>query len=288
MLLFKLINKKIRLLKHKGKEPYLSIYKITGYYPDNIDLYKQALSHKSSPIMMDNGRYQNNERMEFLGDAILTSIVTDILYKRYPYKQEGFLTTTRSKIVQRESLNRIAVELGVDKLVRYATHNLHRHCYIFGNAMEALLAAIYLDHGYRCCYNFVNDVIVERYIVLEKVTKNEYNFKSLLIEWCQRNKVELTFNLVDSFMDPDGSLIFNTEVRVEGKPIGAGSGYTKKESQQNAAEMAASILRTDREFQQYIAELRKEKNKEEIGEKEYERLPVKKNEKESGDTVTTE
>ncbi|MDR2968997.1 MAG: ribonuclease III [Tannerellaceae bacterium] len=263
----------------------MSIYKITGYYPDNIELYKQSLSHRSAPVMMDDGRWLNNERMEFLGDAILNSIVADILYKRYPNKQEGFLTTTRSKIVQRETLNQIAVELGIDRIVRYATPNIHRHCYIFGNAMEALLAALYLDHGYRCCFNFVNDVIVERYLILEKITKKEYNFKSLLIEWCQRNKLNITFNLIDTYFDADRTPVFQTEICMGEKQIGTGAGFTKKESQQNAAEAAISAIRTDAEIRQYISVLRKEKDRGDVDEREYARLPLKK--KESIEAVTT-
>lgn len=272
-MLFKQLNKKIRLLKNKGKEPYLSVYKIVGFYPDNIRLYEQAFMHKSSSIEANDGRWLNNERLEFLGDAILDSIIADILYKHFPNKREGFLTNTRSKIVQRETLNRIAIELGIDKMIRYSarlnTHNNH----INGNALEALIGAIYLDQGYRCCFRFIKDVIIGQHIDLEKIARKEVNFKSSLIEWSQKNKIEITFDLIESFMDNDGNPVFQTAVSVGEKQIGIGIGYSKKESQQNAAKMAVKKLRTDREFQQYISELKEAKTGEDTQEQEFDELP---------------
>jgi len=271
--LFKQLNKKIRLLKNKGKEPYLSIYKIVGFYPDNIQLYEQAFLHKSSSVEANDGKWLNNERLEFLGDAILDSIVADILYKHFPNKREGFLTNTRSKIVQRETLNRIAIELGIDKMIRYSarlnTHNNHMN----GNALEALIGAIYLDQGYRRCFRFIKDIIIGQHIDLEKIARKEVNFKSSLIEWSQKNKIEITFDLIESFMDNDGNPVFQTAVSVGERQIGIGIGYSKKESQQNAAKMAVKKLRTDREFQQYISELKEARTGEDTQEQEFDELP---------------
>ncbi|WP_277465920.1 ribonuclease III [Parabacteroides sp. PF5-6] len=271
--MFKWLNKKIRLLKNKGKEPYLSVYKIVGFYPDDIRLYEQAFLHKSSSVEVHNGKWINNERLEFLGDAILDSIVADILYKHFPYKREGFLTNTRSKIVQRDTLNRIAIELGIDKQVRFSsrmnTHNNHMN----GNALEALIGAIYLDQGYRRCFHFINDVMIGQHIDLEQIARKEVNFKSSLIEWSQKNKIEINFDLIESFMDNDGNPVFQTAICLGERQIGIGIGYSKKESQQNAAKMAVKKLRNDRETQQYVAELKKNNTGENTPDQEFDELP---------------
>lgn len=128
---------KIRLLFRKDKESYFCFYKILGFYPRNIQLYQQALLHKSTSIRSEKGRPLNNERLEFLGDAILDAIVGDIVYKHFEGRREGFLTNTRSKIVQRETLNKLAVEIGLDKLVKYSTRSSSHNSYMYGNAFEA-------------------------------------------------------------------------------------------------------------------------------------------------------
>ena len=138
---------KIRLLFRKDRESYLCFYRILGFYPRNIQLYEQALLHKSTSVRSDKGRPLNNERLEFLGDAILDAIVGDIVYKRFEGKREGFLTNTRSKIVQRETLNKLAVEIGLDKLIKYSTRSSSHNSYMYGNAFEAFIGAIYLDQS---------------------------------------------------------------------------------------------------------------------------------------------
>ncbi len=271
--MFKSLNKKIRLLKNKGKEPYLSIYKIVGFYPNDVQLYEQAFRHKSSSVELDNGKWMNNERLEFLGDAILDSIVADILYKRFPHKREGFLTNTRSKIVQRETLNRVAIELGIDKMVRFSSRLSSHNNHMYGNALEALIGAIYLDQGYRRCFRFVNENLIQRHIDLDVVVRKEVNFKSSLIEWSQKNKLEISFDLIESFNDNEGNPVFQTAVCLADRQIGIGIGYTKKESQQNAAKMAVKKLRNDKEFQQYVSELKKRNTGEQTVEDEFEELP---------------
>ena len=221
-----------------GKEPYSSLYKILGFYPDNIHVYEQAFLHKSSSVEASDGKWLNNERLEFLGDAILDAVVADIVYKHFQNKREGFLTNTRSKIVQRETLNRVAVELGLDKMVVYSAKLSSHNNHMYGNALEALIGAIYLDQGYRICYKFVENVIIKKYIDLDNIARKEVNFKSKLIEWSQKSKLEVSFELIEQFLDQDSNPVFQTEVRIEGLPAGTGTGYSKKESQQNAAQMA--------------------------------------------------
>ena len=221
-----------------NKEPYSSLYKILGFYPDNIHLYEQAFLHKSSSVESDDGRWLNNERLEFLGDAVLDAVVADIVYKHFQNKREGFLTNTRSKIVQRETMNRVAVELGLDKMVVYSAKLSSHNNHMYGNALEALIGAIYLDQGYEVCYNFIQNVLIKKYINLETIARKEVNFKSSLIEWSQKSKLEVSFELIEQFLDQDSNPVFQTEVRIEGLPAGTGTGYSKKESQQNAAQMA--------------------------------------------------
>ncbi|MDY3070527.1 MAG: ribonuclease III [Parabacteroides sp.] len=254
------LYKKIRLLKNKGKEPYLSIYKITGYYPDDIKIYEQAFLHRSSSVEDENGKSLNNERLEFLGDAILDAIVADIVYVHFPNKKEGYLTNTRSKIVKRETLNHIALELGLDKMVKYATKVSTHNNYIYGNALEALIGAVYLDHGYSAAFDFISKIIISKYIDLDNIAKKEMNFKSHLIEWGQKNKLSVDFSIIESFNDNDGNPVFQTSIILEGEiQMGIGIGYTKKESHQNAAQMALKKLRTDKEFQQLVNEIKKKK-----------------------------
>ena len=173
-----------------------------------------------------------------MGDAILDAIVGDIVYKRFEGKREGFLTNTRSKIVQRETLNKLAVEIGLDKLIKYSTRSSSHNSYMYGNAFEAFIGAIYLDQGYERCKQFMEQRIINRYIDLDKISRKEVNFKSKLIEWSQKNKMEVSFELIEQFLDHDSNPVFQTEVRIEGLPAGTGTGYSKKESQQNAAQMA--------------------------------------------------
>jgi ribonuclease-3 len=270
----KKLYKKIRLLKKKGKEPYFSLYKILGFYPDNIHIYEQAFLHKSSSRKGDDGKWQNNERLEFLGDAILDAIVADIIYKKFQYKREGFLTNTRSKIVQRETMNRVAVQLGLDKMVAYSTKTNSHNNHMYGNALEALIGAIYLDQGYQVCYDFIQNVMIKKYIDLDTIARKEVNFKSSLIEWSQKNRLEIVFNLIESFTDNEGNPVFQTSITLSDTQIGVGIGYSKKESQQSAAKMAIKKLRTDKEFQQFISKLKKKGTDEQTIEHKFEELPV--------------
>ena len=243
---------KIRLLFRKDKESYLCFYKILGFYPRNIQLYQQALLHKSTSIRSEKGRPLNNERLEFLGDAILDAIVGDIVYKHFEGRREGFLTNTRSKIVQRETLNKLAVEIGLDKLVKYSTRSSSHNSYMYGNAFEAFIGAIYLDQGYERCKRFMEEKIFKNYIDLDKMSRKEVNFKSKLIEWSQKSKVEVSFELIEQFLDEDYNPMFHTEIRIEGISAGKGTGYSKKESQQNAAQAALKKIKNDASFKEQI------------------------------------
>jgi len=251
----KKIYRGIRLLPKKGKEPYLSFYKIFGFYPFNITLYEQALLHKSSSIKLKDGKWINNERLEFLGDAILDAIVADIVFKEFEYKKEGFLTNMRSKIVQRDTLNKLALELGIDKLVKTSAKNTAPNTHMYGNALEALIGAIYLDQGYRAAKKFVFEKLIKQHLNIETVAEQEANYKSRLIEWSQKQKISVSFDLIDSFVDEHNTPIFKTAVMILGEQAGLGTGYSKKESQQKAAKEAYNKLHRNTNFRNHIFEL---------------------------------
>ncbi len=244
--------KRIKALPHKGKEPYLTFYNVLGFYPDRIDLYREAITHRSSSSRSKKGKWVNNERLEFLGDAILDAIVADILYKKFEHKKEGFLTSTRSRIVQRETLNKLAIDLGLDKLIVSSTRNLAHNTNIYGDALEALIAAIYLDQGYRVAKRFVFETMIKEHLNIEHVLKSEVDFKSRLIEWGQKNKVDVYFEVTDSSYDEQNNPVFVSCVKVAGVEIGSGKGYSKKESHQMAAKVAIKKLRESDELQDML------------------------------------
>ena len=243
---------RIRLLFRKDKESYLCFYRMLGFYPHDIRIYEQALLHRSSSVKSNQGRLVNNERLEFLGDAILDAVVGDIVYQKFEGKREGFLTNTRSKIVSRESLNHVAEQIGLSKLVKFNTRHSCHNNYMGGNAFEALVGAIYLDRGYAYCKDFMEHRIIGTYIDLNKVSRKEVNFKSKLIEWSQKNKVLLTFELIEQSLDEFNSPVFVTEVIVEGIHACKGKGYSKKESQQIAAHETLNKIKKSSPFVESI------------------------------------
>ena len=243
---------RVRLLFRKDKESYLCFYRMLGFYPRNIRIYEQALLHKSSSVKSDKGRLLNNERLEFLGDAILDAVVGDIVYQKFEGKREGFLTNTRSKIVSRESLNHVAEQIGLVKLIKFNTRQSAHNSYMGGNAFEALVGAIYLDRGYDYCKYFMEHRIIGQILNLEKVSRKEVNFKSKLIEWTQKNKVVIVFELVSQTLDEFNSPVFETEILIEGVHACKGKGYSKKESQQIAAHETLNKIKKDSAFLERI------------------------------------
>lgn len=219
---------------------------ILGFRPKEISLYELALMHKSHSTKDKNGKRQNNERLEFLGDAVLDAVVADVLYQKFDGKKEGFLTNTRSKIVQRESLNKVAVDLGIDKLMTPPPHNHTHNLNIYGNAFEALVGAIYLDYGYERCRWFMVNVVFARHINLNRLATKMVNFKSRLIEWSQQYKARVLFDLIEESTDADNNPVFQTQILINGRPAGTGVGYSKKESQQNAAKKALKNINANK------------------------------------------
>jgi ribonuclease-3 len=248
---FKNIFDRIRLFRHAKKESYLALYKILGFFPNNISYYEEALLHKSSSKEDAKGRH-NNERLEFLGDAILDAIVADIIFKRFRNHNEGFLTTTRSKIVKRETLDRVANELGLHKLIISSTRIKTQKSHILGNALEAFIGAIYLDRGFEKTRRFIEKKMIEPHINIDLLVKKEVNFKSKLLEWCQKNRVNMNFELLENFTDNEHNPIFQTQALLNGISAGIGTGYSKKASHQQAAQMTLKKINTEKMFVQKV------------------------------------
>ena len=252
---------RIKLPFRKEKELFSSLYAILGFYPRNIEYYKMALMHKSIRKRNDKGKPLNNERLEFLGDAILDAAVGYIVYRHYEGKREGFLTNTRSKLVSRETLGKLANEIGLGNLLLSAGHSTSHNSYVEGNAFEALVGAIYLDRGYEACLEFFEKRILGKYIDIDKVAFKEVNFKSKLLEWSQKNRVRIEFRMLKQKKDENGSPVFSFQVMLEGVEGERGTGYSKKEAQQLASKDTLQRLKREPQFVDAIFQAKTDRTK---------------------------
>lgn len=233
----------IKRILTTDKKFYGRIKNITGFYPQNEELYKLAFIHKSATLQLPNGITMNNERLEFLGDAVLDAVVAEYLYINFPDKKEGFLTQTRSKLVNGEYLGKLAISLGLDKLILSYTSNFDKNKHILGDAFEAFTGAIFLDRGYEAVKKFIVKQIFYKNIDLKKVLKTETNYKSKLIEWSQKEKKEISFQTFELKDEVTERQRFLSELVIEGKIKSKGKGNSKKEAEQNAAELALKELK---------------------------------------------
>lgn len=240
------------LLCCKDKTLARRLCKILGFYPRNIAVYREALIHRSLNHYRPHEQKKDNERLEYLGDAVIETVVSDILFHHFSGKKEGFLTSTRSKIVQRSSLNRLAKETGLVELIQSTHINRTHNSFISGNAFEALVGAIYLDRGYAYCFRFFKERIIGKHIDLNKVAKEDDNFKSRLIEWSQKMQYKVEFDLIGENIVGTNSPTFRSRVCIEGLEAGTGFGYSKKESQQLAAKEAMRHIRKKTELYKNI------------------------------------
>lgn len=224
----------------EDKKLVTAIKTIAGFTPSNLALYKLATLHSSRAKEKDGFR-ESNERLEYLGDAILGAAVADYLFKKYPFKDEGFLTEIRSRIVNRESLNNLARKIGVSAIVQFDHKNAQLKQVILGNALEALVGAIYLDKGYLRTKKFVIDKLIGPYFDLEVVVNSNTNHKSKVIEWAQRKGSEIRFEVTDEKKGKN-SKEFSAQVIIGDQPYGLGFGYTKKKAEQDAAEKTCVML----------------------------------------------
>lgn len=211
---------------------------VLGFRPRHLPLYKTALSHRS----IKEGSDQNNERLEFLGDAVLSTVVGDFLFKKYPYKGEGFLTEMRSKMVNRSILNEVALKMGLKKITLYNKHdNSLKISQIFGNTLEALIGAIYLDLGYQQTKRWIMKRVILPYFFLDELENLEINHKNKLYGWASKNGKVLEFETVDERFE-NGRRLFTVAAVVDGAVISEGKGYNKKDASQIAAQVAVEKL----------------------------------------------
>ena len=253
---------RLKLPFRQEKELFSSLYEVMGFYPHNISYYKQALMHKSVGRRTEKGKPLNNERLEFLGDALLDAVVGHIVYDHFSGKREGFLTNTRSKLVSRDTLGKLADEMGLTKLILSAGQSNSHNSYMAGNAFEALVGAIYLDQGYNAVMRFMKKRILARLINIDKVAYKEVNFKSKLLEWSQKNRVRMEFRMLKQEKDKaSGSPVFKFQVMMEGVAGESGQGFSKKEAQQLASEATLKRLKREPQFIDAIFAAKTERTK---------------------------
>ncbi len=218
---------------------------IFGIRPNNIELYKLALLHRSASLHLDDGTPINNERLEFLGDAILEAIVSDYLFIEFPDRDEGFLTQIRQRIVSRVSLNELSCEMGLAQhVIRNGTRgNVRQNLY--GDALEAMIGAIYLDKGYDYTNRLLINRVFRKYLDLDRIVAVEIDFKSRLIEWCQKSRRAITFHTSTRSGPASGNPAFISRVVIDGIQMGSGEGPSKKEAEQHAAYMLSALVMSD-------------------------------------------
>lgn len=218
-----------------------AIKNIAGITPSNLALYRLATLHSSISKESDTGFKESNERLEYLGDAVLGATVADYLFKKFPFKDEGFLTEIRSRIVNREALNLLARKIGIANIVQYDAKNSHLQQVILGNTLEAIVGAIYLDKGFLRCKKFVIDKLIAPNYDLDALINSNPNFKSKIIEWAQREGKDVKFEILDVKKGRNHKE-FTARVIVNSEPMGTGFGNNKKKAEQDAALKTCEML----------------------------------------------
>jgi ribonuclease-3 len=227
------------LQSNKAQKNFSALLKnVLGFKPKNISLFEVAMNHRSVSDRLD----ENNERLEFLGDAILGSIVAEYLYKKYPYKGEGFLTEMRSKMVNRQRLNEIGLKMGLKQLTNYNKFdNGLRTSQIFGNTLEAVIGAIYLEKGYEKTYKWLYTHIILQHFIMDELELVEVNIKNKLYGWANKNGKALDFVILDEKRE-GGRRVFNVAATIDGESVAEAKAYNKKDASQIAAKIALEKL----------------------------------------------
>ena len=234
------------IFNRQDKDLFRKFKLITGRAPLNIGLYKRAMLHVSAASINDKGTKDSYERLEYLGDAVIGMVVAELLFKRFPYKEEGFLTELRAKIVNRESLNHLSKKIGLQDMVQYQKHKGSKlsHKSVLGDSLEALVGAVYIDHGFRFCKEFIANRLIKPHFDFEELSRTTTNYKSKIIEWVQKENKEIKFEIVNS-NDNDRTKQFIAQVLVDGIPLEKGYGFSKKKAEQDAAYKSIIMLKIE-------------------------------------------
>ncbi len=230
-------------VNHARNNPlYRITVELTGFRPGNIDLYKCALTHKSLTNYSGDNHSTNNERLEYLGDAVLSAVIADYLFSVYPDCKEGFLTKMRAKLVNRNNLNKIAVMMGFDNFMIFPKNAIPTKKYIYGNALEAFIGAVYIDKGFNSSKEFIVDRIITPYLDLDQLEYKDEDFKSLIIQWGQKNRQKISFESHQCQEEDIQQPLFISTIHIMNILAGEGRGKTKKEAQQQASRQALNNL----------------------------------------------
>lgn len=238
----------LHLNRYKGehKEFYLFFKNILGFTPRNTDLYQIAFIHKSKSRETGQGWRVNNERLEYLGDAVLSAVVAEYLYKKYPYQGEGFLTEMRSKLVSRANLNKLAQRIGLSQLIQYNRESQGVFKSIDGDAFEALVGAIYLEKGYRFTRKVIIRKVMNNYLDVDEMAHTDWNFKSKLIDWCQKNHKKITFEVQKvMYQGKESRRQYDVRVNIDGEPAEHAIEFSIKAAEQLASEKTYKKLQQE-------------------------------------------
>lgn len=219
---------------------------VLGFVPDNMRLFKLAFFHKSmnNQVSSSSTKFYNNERLEYLGDAVLSTIVAEYLYKKYPGKDEGFLTKMRSKIVKRKTLNKVAERMGIDMILSKYTSGRMSYS-MLGNAFEAMVGALYIEYGYEKTRNYLISKVLMRYLDIHDLEKNDDNYKSQLLEWGQKEGHNISYKLLSKYKI-DKRDRFKIGVYLDGKELSNAEDFNKKSAEQTASSIALKSLNITR------------------------------------------
>ncbi len=228
----------------KNRRFYLALVHMLGFLPRRISLYKLAFIPKSAVLNQNPGFSLNNERLEYLGDAVLDSIVAEVLFTRFPEGDEGFMTKLRSRIVKRKNLDYLATKMDIPGMITTSITAGHKSKHLYGNVLEALIGAIYLDRGYGAARKFFIRKILKKHIDLAQLVNKDPDYKSRIIEWAQKNRIDVEFDSKEEINCHPIPPSFISTIYLKGEEQGSGRGDSKKEAEQQAAREALSILRT--------------------------------------------
>ncbi len=214
-----------------------------GFSPGNLELYEVAFIHRSATFILPNGKKVNNERLEYLGDAVLDAILSDYLFEKFPEANEGFLTKIRSRIVNRDVLNQLAVSMGINKILISKVNSSHLTKNLYGDAFEALIGTVFLDKGFKKTKKLFIKNVLNKYLDLDLIIKTDSDYKSLVFEWVQKHKSNLIFTYKEEYDFDMKKSVFSTTLFIDKQEFGEGHGSSKKEAEQEAASRAWKRLK---------------------------------------------